>query len=57
VGIGSTVSPKELASVAFSSSTIFKSGANGLVHTLNNMQSASVTSKSFSTFTLLESLD
>lgn len=43
IGIGTTVSPKELAGISFSSSTIFKSGPNGLVHTLNNIQSAAVT--------------
>ena len=42
IGIGNAVSPKELASISFSSATIFKSGNNGMVHTLNNIQSAAV---------------
>ncbi|XP_066921742.1 uncharacterized protein [Clytia hemisphaerica] len=42
-GVGSAVSGKELASIAFSSSTIFKSGINGMVHSLNNIQTSAAT--------------
>ena len=45
VGVGPKASPKDLSTMAFSSSMIFKSSMNGMVNTMGNIQAGSSSSK------------